>query len=77
MKKLILSLVMMTFLMSFTNKKITEEVFSPECFDLANGIANIYEETHPNAPYEASYNVFVAWYDDCEANTLFDEFRFP
>jgi hypothetical protein len=81
MKKVILSLVMMMSLMSFSkiDKTITNEeatTVSPECWEFADS----YIAALPlNIPlrYETLYNIWSDAYDVCEATSDFDEFQFP
>lgn len=81
MKKILLSGVIMLFLMSFTSKKEIEsqkeEIFSPECFETANNLANAHQISYPNSSYEANHAVFEYWYDFCEYFENNDEFQFP
>lgn len=72
MKKLILvvALVFTTGAIMNANTNVKKEAtMFLDCFDMANDLANIYEETHPNASYGRVYNEFAKIYDDCHRNT--------
>lgn len=80
MKKVILSLVMMLLLMSFTkigNIQNKEELFSPECFEYADTWTSWKNDCVAFADDLAEFDYWQQQYDDCEKVTNNDEFQFP
>lgn len=81
MKKLILGMIVMFSLMSFTTKnediRSRKVLFSPWCFEYADGFASAWSEDNPTASYEDEYNTFLQEYDDCESKTNNPQFQFP
>ena len=65
-----------TMMNANTYKKNIEEIMFLDCFEYADGLANIYEETHPYSGSEASYNVFVHHYNDCLSGSAWEEGEF-
>ena len=71
MKKIILSLVFVFTMGTMVNANSENSLENGDstCFEFAEGIQDIYEQTHPYATHRQSFNEFIIAYDDCVANT--------
>ena len=70
MKKIILSLVFVFTMGTMVNANSENSLENGDstCFEFAEGIQDLYEETHPYATHRQSFNEFIIAYDDCVAN---------
>lgn len=70
MKKIILSLVFVFTMGTMVNANSENSLENGDstCFEFAEGIQDIYEQTHPYATHRQSFNEFINAYDDCVAN---------
>jgi hypothetical protein len=72
MKKIILIIVLVFSTGAITNANTNvkkETLMFLDCFDMANDLTNMYEQTHPHASYGRVYQEFAKIYDDCHSNT--------
>lgn len=71
MKKIIFTVAIIFATGTITNAKTNNQKTTMflDCFEMADGLATIYEETHPHASYKRIYQEFATIYDDCHRNT--------